>query len=221
MKLRDTLEDGPPEAPDELWELIPWYVNGSLPADEMEAVRQRMEDSPAFADEVRRQTTLAKEVATSDPFEAPTAASWDKLRAQIEAERSPAAAPQTPPRGNVVDISAWLGRLQGNLLPAGLAVAAGLALVLLVLPTDDGFRTLTGGGAEGASIRFQPAEGVAMAELDAILEARGLVRVSGPSEAGVYTAAPKVDGAAADLESLSAALKAAPEILFAAPGGSE
>ncbi len=211
MKLRDTHDKRPEEGHDALWELIPWYVNGSLPPEEMEAVERRLETSEEFAAEVAVQRRLAEKMATVDPFEAPSSRSWETLRAQIEADRSA----RTPK----VDVRDRFRGVRGGLLPAGLALAASLVLVFLFTPIDDGFRTLTSGGAqqEGA-IRFQPTAGLGADRLAQVLAAHGLELAGGPSETGVYTAVP-VDGAEApDLDTLSETLMSAPEIIFATSG---
>ncbi|QPH54077.1 hypothetical protein [Pontivivens ytuae] len=208
--MRDTHDKRPEEGHDALWELIPWYVNGSLPPEEMEAVEERLATSEEFAAEVAVQRRLAEKMATVDPFEAPSSQSWEKLRAQIEADNKA----RTPQK----DAGGWLRGFRGGLLPAGLAVAAFLALIILVAPVEDGFRTLTSGGAEAeTAIRFQPVAGLDADRLAQILASYGLELIAGPSEAGVYTAVPADGAEGTDLETLSETLMTAPEIVFATP----
>uniref|UniRef100_A0AAN0MM07 Zf-HC2 domain-containing protein n=1 Tax=Yoonia rhodophyticola TaxID=3137370 RepID=A0AAN0MM07_9RHOB len=71
MKLHDTRPPQPARCPDAIWELIPWYVNGSLPEDEAATVAAHSETCPDCEAEIARQQVLAKKVATTDPFDAP------------------------------------------------------------------------------------------------------------------------------------------------------
>ena len=87
-KLLKTRNSSSDDNHDDLWELIPWYVNGTLSSEQYDAVKKRMVNNHDFALEVARQQQLAKHVKISDPFEAPVSRSWEMLRAQIEAEKT-------------------------------------------------------------------------------------------------------------------------------------
>ncbi|WP_299963807.1 hypothetical protein [uncultured Roseobacter sp.] len=211
MQLRDNTSNGPQSDHDDLWELIPWYVNGSLPATDVARLEARAKDSTALSEEIARQTLLAEKVAKTDPFEVPLERSWETLRAQVEADlkaRTPA------PRR-----FAWLAALQGHGKAAlgGLAVAC-LALVMVVqlsTPAEDGFVTLTSTpDLDGPTIRFQPAGSVEADQLAALLAPMGVVAIAGPSDAGVYSAILEEN---ANLDEVAAAMMAADQILFAAP----
>lgn len=195
------------EAYETAWELIPWYVNGSLPEDEAELVRHQARISPQFAAEVARQHDLAQQVATVDPSEAPVDRSWAKLRAQIDAEAA-ARAPRSQARG-------WFAGLRGGYALGGLGVAACVLLaVVLFQPEGDDYQTLTSGSEAGPAIKFQLAGDLAADELTQLLAAHGLTLIDGPSETGVYTAAVAAD---ADLATAAQDLMATSEVLFAAP----
>jgi hypothetical protein len=89
-------------------------------------------------------------------------------------------------------------------------------MAALLHPPEDGFRTLADPSPDaGAVLRFQPAPGVPLARLEAILAARGLTLVNGSPGSGVYTAVATED---VDLGTTAETLMAGPEILFAAPG---
>jgi anti-sigma factor RsiW len=206
---------------DEIWELIPWYVNGTLSDEEARAVEERCKSSELFRAEVANQKQVASGVQELDPLDAQVERNWAAMRARIAAEQttqSRAAAPS--------GLSAWFGRLFGSV--GGLSLAAGLAAAAVVLvlnvpqgpqtpQSDDGFETLTSspGAIDAPTIQFQIAEGVEPTALAAVLAQHGLTLLGEPSETGVYTAkAPE-----GDLQALAAALLDAPEIMFAAPGG--
>lgn len=196
-----------PDAFETAWELIPWYVNGSLPENEAALVRDQARISPQLAAEIARQRVLAQQVATVDPSEAPVDRSWEKLRAQIASEKR-AQMPRQEAKG-------WLAGLRGGYALGGLGVAACVLLaVLLVEPAGVTYRTLTSSPETGPAIKFQLAGDLAEGELTQLLAAHGLTLLEGPSDAGVYTAsaAPGVDLARAAKD-----LMATANVQFAAP----
>lgn len=207
----------PTQDSDALWELIPWFVNGSLSDEEIALVEQRRETDPEFAAEIERQLAVATGVCMlSEPeIEAAEARSWAKLSAQIAADE----AARTPTPAQQSWWSALLSNLQGGYAMAGVACAA-LMLAVFVMggdgsTGDDGFRTLTSDPNQvGVFIKLQPAADVSAAEIEQILAANGLTLVDGPSEGGVYRAEAPGE---ADLEQVAEALMSAPEITFAAP----
>ncbi|MEC9431565.1 MAG: hypothetical protein VYD87_01550 [Pseudomonadota bacterium] len=200
--------------PDQAWELIPWYVNGSLPEDQAAEIERRRDADPDFAAEVERQLGLAVGICMIEDDDAPRARSWETLRARIEAEERARTPASLSWRDRLAALLGPLGGRTGAL--AGMACAVALVTVVAMRPADDdGFRTLTGAdGAGAAAIKFQAAPGVDRDALAALLADRGLVLLGEPSEAGVFRAAPP-EGA--DLAAEAEALMAAPEILFAAP----
>lgn len=211
MKLHDTHPPTVPERHDGIWEMIPWYVNGSLTEGQAQDVECHAKTCPLCADEIGRQRHLAEGVIKSDPFEAPLSRSWETLRAKIEADVR-ARKPQKTKRN-------WFGERQGGVW-AVLGAAAAACVVLLLqfgssAPERDGFVTLTSGVEEAAQIvRFQPATGLTAEQLDAVMASFGVIGLAGPSETGVYTATlPK----GTDTQTVADAMMARTEILFANP----
>ncbi len=222
-----------PERHGEIGALIPWYVNGTLPREEAQAVERHAEGCADCAREIERQLGLAAQVCMLEGARGVPERSFATLRARIEAEaeaeaeaaagaamREAAVARRPAARRRRVRPGALFGTLRGR---AGLAggMAAAALVALLVLPPQDaarrdaGFRTLTSPDTAAAVVLFQPVPGLSAAALGRLLAARGLTLADGPSEGGVWRAeAPAGSDAAAAAE----ALMAAPEILFAAPG---
>lgn len=220
---------------DALWELIPWYVNGSLGAAETRAVEARRDADPAFAAEIERQSALAAGLAMQEvpDLEAAEARSIASLRARIEAEdRARTAA---APAGQAW-WTRWLPDLgRGGFAAAGTACAALVAVLFLsgVMTgnTPDGpggdYRTLTSDpGAPGTFIKFQPAGGVTRAALERLLAEHGMELVGDASETGVFRARLRDRTGQAtgtgtdeglDTDALAGTLMQAEEILFAAP----
>lgn len=214
----DTFNPEVKEQCGDAWELIPWFVNGTLTETEKEHVSRHIQSSPEFAAEVARQFALAKRVATEDPFEAPLARSLKSLKAQIRAEESASSSPDAnvDARGNPVwrsPVAQWFEDYKAQIMLSGAGLAACAAAAVMIFPDlRAGNTTLT--AAKTAVIRFQPASDLSDENLKSLLARNGLTLVSGPSESGVYTAtlpAPK-DPAAAVNDLLST-----PDIVFAAP----
>lgn len=211
MQLRDDTSKGPQSDHDEIWELIPWYVNGTLPEADAAKLEAHAKTCDAVSKEIQHQKNLAQKVVKTDPFDVPLQRSWETLRAQVEADLKA----RTP----VETRSGWWAALQGRGKAAlgGLAVAS-VALAMVVqfdAPTEDGFVTLTSTpDGDAPTIQFQPAADVETTQLAALLEPMGVIAIAGPSEAGVYSAILSED---ADLASVAQAMMAAEQIIFAAP----
>lgn len=206
MKSHNPDNSGPVECTAPEWDLIPWYVNGSLPADEADSVRAHCETCPACAAEVKAQQRLAAKLQVTDLFEEEQARSWDHLKAQIEADARARA-----PKGRD-----WSFMSKGWLALAGGAVAACLVVaVQFGQPAGQEFETLTSETVDAASlIRFQTQPGLPESALEAVLKTHGATLVAGPSEAGVYVA--QVNDTA-NTKTVAVALMSTDEIIFAAP----
>lgn len=203
---------GPPDGHEDIWELIPWYVNGSMPADQSDRIETHTQTCMVCAREVDRQRDLAQEVGKTELFEVPLERSWDTLRAAALADiaaRTPAPKPQT----------SWMGLARGQLATLfGTVAIACVALVVVVQtngPGADDFVTLTAApDADGRIIKFQATGTPSTQELAAL----GVLSITGPSEAGVYAATVAED---ADAMAIARAMMAREDILFAAPEISE
>ena len=207
--MRESQSPSLPTSHDEIWELIPWYVNGSLPPAEADAVRRYSSGCEICAAEIERQRLLAEGVANLEPAEAPPSHGWESLRARIEADERARA-----PSGR---LRRWFPSLQVGFGLAGTLAAVLLVSVLVMPPSDNGFETFTDGKERGAqTIKFQTVPGVEREALDRVLASQGLTLVAEPSETGVYTATAP---AGANLEAAANALMATPEVMFAAPEG--
>ena len=202
---------------DEAWDLIPWYVNGTLDARETAAVEARLAEDPSFRAEVAAERRLAEGVAALDNMDVEMERSLSAMRRRIEAE--------TPSRTPASEASAIrrafaaLAKLDLRLLlPVG-AVTAAVAVLLVVLqpaPLPDAeFRTLTDPTAvsEVPQLRIKVSADATETGLRRLFLEHELRVVDGPSPTGVYTleTAP-----GADPQSIAAALLAAPEVEFAA-----
>ncbi|NSX53669.1 anti-sigma factor family protein [Parasulfitobacter algicola] len=206
MQLHNPQNPGPEECRGSVWELIPWYVNGSLPSDQAQQVRDHSKGCSQCAAEIERQRRLAKDIIKIDPFDAPLSRSWKHLRAQVKAEELTG----LPTAGK------WwrFEGLQGEFIALA-GVAAVAFAIIVVLPFGNSFETLTT-EVEAAThiIKFQTAPNVTADQLDRLLVEFDAVLVSGPSDVGIYEAA--VSGGT-DMQAVADALMATSQIMFAAP----
>lgn len=172
-------------AHDRVLELLPWYVNRTLPAGEREWVRTHLEGCASCREEAALLGAFAERLARAPvpPF-SPEAA-FARLRAGI-AQRRPSLGERL--------------RLVFGQRPALAPLAVALALLLAALPlglrqwqaeTGPGFHTLADPGsgerpAEG-SIRVLFDESMGPDRIAALLKRMGGNPVGGPDRAGVYT----------------------------------
>ncbi|MEM9146933.1 MAG: hypothetical protein AAGC57_12095 [Pseudomonadota bacterium] len=81
------------------WELIPWYVNGTLEDAERALVERAAEADPAIAAEIRQQKRVAEAMADLDAMDEAEERSWSSLAARIAKDAVPATPPEASPAG--------------------------------------------------------------------------------------------------------------------------
>ena len=204
---------------DEAWDLIPWYVNGTLDAREAAAVEAFLAEDPSFRAEVASERRMAEGVAALDSMDVEMERSLSAMRRRIEAEAASPKAPASSEAGAVRRALAGLAKLDLRLVfPVG-AVTAAVAVLLVILqpaPLPDAeFRTLTDPTAvsEVPQLRIKVSGNATETALRRLFLEHELRVVDGPSPTGVYTleTAP-----GADAQMIAAALLASPEVDFAA-----
>lgn len=200
-----------------LWELIPWYVNGSLSKQEANQFEQHLQSSPEFRAEVERQSALAVGVCEMELPDSSSAAakSWETLSSQIAAE----AGARSPQHETKSWWSAWLPNAQSGLALAGVAIAVVLVGMFATTPDleteDGGFVTLTSETqSDQRIVKFQSVEGIDQETLARVLAKHGMVLIEEQSATGIFRAsAPE----GTDLKAAAAKLTKDPAIAFAAP----
>ncbi len=187
----------------EIWELLPWLVNGRLSEGESRRVEAHLRLCDACRDEYAAQRQIYQLIAADTAVEQMPMAGLNKLRQRIEAA-APAADPQSE------SFSLATGQNEGRSAPdrhwylrRGAAAAAVLALsVALGIPAaihlqkqrhgePSPYYTVTAPMAQhpGAVIRAVFAPTVTLSELQGLLDDAHLRIVAGPTEAGVYSLA--------------------------------
>jgi anti-sigma factor RsiW len=211
----------------EIWQLLPWYVNGTLEGRELDAAKAHLATCEACRDEAARCRDLAAAVQSAPaPAWTPSPAHLARLLARVDAIESP--------DGRAGGWRDWLQSCATALreslwiTPPAMrwALAAQGALVVVLAATaiwqaaalhGPGYRTLAGSSEQiagkHAEVRIVFAEDITEREMRALLErAKGSI-VGGPSPAGAYTVLLAADSSAAALE----VLRADPKVRLAEP----
>lgn len=209
-----------PRIHQDVWSLLPWLANGrATPAQRERAEAHLRGCADCRAALMREQQLVA---ALGQPVAAAPDVERGLQRLMQRLDQADAA-PALPGR---------VGRIAGARLGVGAVATLGLAEALLVgalawwwlgpatAPAADApYRTLTqpeAGAADGPRWRvvFQPQHTVQ--ELQALLRARGLAIVAGPSEAGVFTLVAELPPRdAREADALAARLRESPLVRFA------
>jgi anti-sigma factor RsiW len=165
---------------DEVQELLPWLVNGTLAADEVARVEAHLAGCAECRAELDAERRLSMEVA-SLPIDADAA--WEAMERRITAEPSIRVHPSR---------SLWRKRVPlGWAVASPFAAAAAVALVLVNVgttrPLDQQYRAL--GAAEMAQtanlvVQFEPKAQVR--DMQAVLSGVNARLVDGPTDTGAY-----------------------------------
>jgi hypothetical protein len=214
----------------QVWELLPWYVNGSLSAEEKQQISEHTTVCLICRKELGLQSALRDSVKNHELDEVMVAASFDRLSAKLHTQGENSPIPFQDPQSCLAKSG---GKLAGPLglwlqrqFKPGYLVAAMVVLAVAVilpgvtselLPGNQTFRTLSSALTESAvpaDLRLIFADGVSTSERDAILELAGLRIVSGPDDRGLYLVNANNDSADV-LESTLTQLHDNENILFA------
>lgn len=206
----------------QIWELIPWVVNGSAGAAERQTVEDHLRQCADCRDEYAFQSRLRAGIA-EDGVDGDERQAQDGLRrllARIDLEsdtdRSDRTGARAPRRQHL---------LQRVLIAAVLVQGIGLAVLApLLLQREDPrteYRTLTSTPTQPSSamIRLVPAPTLTLAELQAMLGAEDLRIVESNAGGSIYGLAFE-SGGAADATRTVERLRAYRGVLLAEPIGS-
>jgi hypothetical protein len=173
---------------DELEALLPFYLNGTLEGDDLEAVEEWLASDPEAAVALAEADAEFGGAVAANEALRPPADALSRFSKALEAEAGPARAESGKP---------WLAgaweRIAG--LPAGLAWATAAAAVMLLVvqaALDTGRQggdfEIAGEGGVGmmpfAFVKFRP--GAEMADISAFLVENGAAIAGGPTAGGVF-----------------------------------
>lgn len=211
---------------EEISELIPWYVNGTIGALDRQKLDTHFVTCVACREEMLEERRIYQSMSADSGVEYMPAASFKRLQARIgdgegALASAPAAAvsrfsPRAPAEGVLRQASRRL------LIAASIAVlAVAISLVSAIkwyrlggpaLPPD--YHTVTSSVPRAPSevIRAVFSPTITLGEMQAILDEAQLRIVSGPTEAGVYSLAANTDR---PVNSSLALLRRHPAVRFA------
>lgn len=196
------------------WDLVPWFVNGTLGAAERAAMERHLDECEECRSEVHAQRELMQAMRAQPQVEAMPRASLHRLWDRIDAHALPEQAVAPPPAPGRFAAPRWIAAAA-----ASLVLALGATLVLLG-PWSSGpagqFRTVSdpSAAAPDGSIRAVFSGELTLSELQLLLQEAQLRTVSGPTSSGVYTLAPAPGN---DARAALEVLRAHPGVRFAEP----
>ena len=193
------------------FELLPWFINGTLAGAEREAVEQHIRACIVCRRELKEQQRLHTSVRARRTVDVSAEAGFDRLDREIDASAGAAR-----PRWRIRYASAS---------PFAVAAAAGVAVLAILLwftPLPDlerdGYQTLADAPADGALVDIVFADKTTAAEMQALLDDIGGEIVAGPTRLGRYSVRIAGDHAKRQqVDKLLSALAADPRVRFAGP----
>lgn len=171
---------------EEVQELLPWFVNGTLDQDELEQVEAHLAECPECRAELTAERRLAAAIESSP---ADTEGAWERMEQRLDAKAASSITP-TPSllKRRVPVVWAIAGPIA-----ASVAVAAVMLTITPRTVTEPQYRALSAAQAPAAAnliIQFQPATQVR--DMQTALQSVDARLVDGPTETGAYLL--RVDG---------------------------
>jgi anti-sigma factor RsiW len=173
----------------DVWELLPWHVNGRLSEPDRRRVEAHLQLCDACRSECAAQRRIYQVIAADTAVEQMPMAGLNKLRQRIERTEISTPADALPERT----------RPASRRRPRVAAIAASAAAVAVAVSAAlhwqtqraPAYYTVTAAAAPqaGAVIRAVFAPTLTVSELQNVLDDAHLKIVSGPTEAGVYSLA--------------------------------
>jgi anti-sigma factor RsiW len=185
----------------DIWELLPWLVNGRLSDADCRRVESHLQVCGACRDECLAQRQIYRVVSADTAVEQMPMAGLNKLRQRIESTERAISADAPPDQASPAPRRATPARSRR---PRTAAVAASVLAISAALGIPAALRwnqarhdgsaayyTVTTPALErpGAVIRAVFAPTATLSELQSVLDDAHLKIVSGPTEAGVYSLA--------------------------------
>lgn len=215
-----------PDGHDEAVRLLPWFVNGTLAAEDAQFVEAHLADCAHCRSDATALAQVRSLLRSPGAVEHAPHGGLQKLMRRIDVQASlpEGASDELPPMPRSLPRTGHALRW----LTAAVVVQA-VALVLVGAAALRGqdreeaaYRTLTTAPAPagGAALRAVFAPDMTLGEVQALLQAHRLVARTGPSAAGLFTLALQ-GGSPGEIEAVLARLRADPRVRFAEPVGTE
>ena len=199
--MRDPSDQSDGKHHEKVWEILPWYVNGTLAGDEHEFVARHILRCPTCADEVVRCHSIATAVRSAEAAPStPSAEHLARLMERIDRESTSAA-----PERWQIRVREWIEkiRLAFQETPSLFrwALAGETAAIVLLAATimmqgsvaPSFYQTLSDAGSSSKSGRVHLqvvfADDITEREIRTLLSSIGATIVAGPTPMAVYTVA--------------------------------
>jgi len=200
------------------WNSLPWYVNGTLAAEDVGAIERHVAQCAECAAELNAQRALQAHLRDGAAVLMAPQSSWSKMAARLDGEDD-----------LLMQRDRRRGRTWRMAVAAQALVIVGMASVIWWqalgpdLDEDPQYRTLTA----NSSTRSVDSQGVvrvvfsrdaALVDVNSLLHELQLEIVSGPSEANVYVLTPTEGGGSkTSAQDLLKTLRADARVVFAEP----
>jgi Putative zinc-finger len=177
------------------WQLLPWLVNGTLPADQVESVERHISECPQCASEVRAHRALQEQMRDGDAVLMAPQGSWQKMAERLDDEADEVAIRQSARTSRPVRRQTRATNMLPWAVAAQALIIVGLATTLwLQQPRFITLTSVTDAPIGPGTVRVVFRRDIALAEVNALLRGLPAQIVTGPTEAGVFTlATPKTD----------------------------
>lgn len=207
---------------DDIKELLPWYVTGTLSEQEKAEVEALLEESAEAREELewlRQLHTTAQKAHDTQPSDL----GWQRFKQEIKREPPPSSKPETE-AGNVIPIKRgrWLPKLA---VAASLIVAVQVGILYQQSQEDAAIQPLSEGitapeNSWVVQVKFDTQAD--WQEIVALLDASGARILDGPSPTGlVLLGIDKLSSSHKSVEELITWLQAQPSIVHAASDATE
>jgi hypothetical protein len=210
--------------------VIPWLVNGSLPAEAEPAVREHIATCPECHEDYEEQLRVCQAMRADGPLVFAAESSYQKLLARMQSAEVAA----QPQEEDVVELPApRVGRWFRPASPAVRWLAAAVILQAFALglgawawhssaaPGAADYTTLTSSSPSydtGPRVRVLFRPDLSIAALQGVLQGAGARIIDGPADGNVYTVGfARTTGSRVAFAQRVAALRTNPAILFAEP----
>jgi anti-sigma-K factor RskA len=196
------------------WQQLPWWLNGTLLADDARTVEQHVAECTLCATELELQRALQARLRDSDGVTIAPQSAWQKMARRLDDEDEALA------RGHFKVRPKHVGVWQWAVVAQALVIVALVAWQPMSQPSYETLTAVADATPTRGSVRVVFRHDVNVDEVNAILRQLSAQIVAGPSEAGVYTLAlPTVTQRGNDSEhaAILQRLRSDARIVFAEP----
>lgn len=213
--------DRPPDPHEQCWQLLPWFVNGTLNESQVRQVEAHLVECEACRGEMAQQSLLRELMRGDEGVLHAPHASLHKVLARIDRteDASPAEPASPTRRPRRMDKSRWLA----------IAVVAEAACLVMLIGTlswkmtaersAPRYSTLTSESETPAqaAARMVFAPAISVAELNELLHSYDARIVAGPTETGVFTVTLPATLSEAEVAAAIDRMQQDPRVRFAQP----